>query len=50
VFATPSGLARLFGLDAPEVAASLARLARAGRVQLDCAVAGWSGRWAIARQ
>src|SRR5438477_413475 len=47
VFASEPALARLFGLPRAEVARSLARLARAGRVRVGCEVSGWPGRWVI---
>ena len=47
VFAGELALARLFGLPRAEVARSLARLARAGRVRVGCEVSGWPGRWVI---
>lgn len=46
-FASEPALARLFSLPRADVAASLARLARAGRVRLGCEVAGWPGRWVV---
>jgi hypothetical protein len=49
VFARPRALARLFSLSADEVDMALARLARAGAVEADAAVAGWPGRWIVAR-
>jgi hypothetical protein len=49
VFAAPARLARLFGLPAAELGAALARLERAGRVRCEQAVAGWPGRWVVAR-
>jgi hypothetical protein len=48
VFASETHLARLFGLPRSDVAGSLARLARGGRVHAGCEVAGWPGRWVIA--
>ena len=48
VFASEPTLARLFGLPRAEVARSLARLARSGRVRVACEVSGWPGRWVIA--
>jgi winged helix DNA-binding protein len=47
-FGSPPALGRLFGLPSAAVAASLARLERAGRVRLGCEVPGWAGRWVIA--
>jgi Winged helix DNA-binding domain len=46
-FASEAGLGRLFGLPRADVAASLARLARAGRVRVGCEVSGWPGRWVV---
>lgn len=47
VYSTPARLARLFGLDAPEVEAALAALARSGRVAAPREVAGWPGQWVV---
>ena len=49
VYSTPSRMARLFGLEEGETVASLGRLGREGRVRVDREVAGWPGRWVIAR-
>ena len=49
VFARRGSLGRLFALSADEVAASLARLARAGAIEPDAEVAGWPGQWVVAR-
>jgi len=46
-FASESALARLFGLPRADLAASLARLARVGRVRVGCEVSGWPGRWVV---
>ena len=46
-FASEAALARLFGLPRVDVATSLARLARAGRVRVGCEVSGWPGRWVV---
>ncbi len=48
VFGTARGVARLFGISAAEMAESLGRLARHGRV-VDTAVDGWPGRWLLGR-
>jgi hypothetical protein len=47
VYSTSPRMARLFGLDGRETDESLGRLARAGRVRVDCEVAGWPGRWVV---
>jgi len=45
-YASPARLARLLGVPAAEVAASVARLARARKL-LHTSVAGWPGTWLI---
>jgi hypothetical protein len=45
-FASPARVARLLSVPAADVAASIARLARAGKV-LHTSVAGWPGRWLV---
>jgi len=47
VYTRPPLLARLFGLGRDEIDAAVARLARAGAMVADCAVAGWPGRWIV---
>ncbi|HTO11059.1 MAG TPA: hypothetical protein VMQ51_05770 [Candidatus Binatia bacterium] len=46
VYASPARLARLLGVPAPEVAASVARLTRA-RTLVHTPVAGWPGTWLV---
>ena len=46
VYTTPVRLRRVFGVPAAEVAASVARLTRAGTLR-DAAVPGWPGRWLL---
>jgi hypothetical protein len=45
-FTTPGRLRRIFGVPPAEVAASVARLVRAGALR-DVEVAGWPGRWLV---
>jgi hypothetical protein len=46
VYASPSRLARLLGVPAVEISASIARLRRARKV-LHTTVAGWPGIWLV---
>jgi hypothetical protein len=48
VYTTPGRLRRVFGVPAAEVAASVARLTRAGMLH-EAVVAGWPGRWLLHR-
>jgi Winged helix DNA-binding domain len=50
VFATPAGLARLFGVARAEVEAAAARLARRGAVRTDAEISGRPGRWLVHSQ
>jgi hypothetical protein len=49
VFTTEPRLRRIFGVSSTEIAASTARLIRAGTL-VDTSVVGWHGRWLVHRE